>query len=313
MKSIIKPIKQKILPSAHLYEIFQPLESNEKMMIDVVRKALTFNYYKGIELGILFEKTSRETIRKIIETNNLNLTQFATPYLKRNKMSLCELDKGKREKTIEFLIELIHLAGDTGCTNLGIPSGDDPGEQNREEAKKVLAEAIIRVAEIAKQDDINITLEPLDRYAYKKQLIGPIEETIEWFSEVHNRAGNAYIHWDSAHEALGEIDLIKSANVARNYIAQFHLCNAILDKNHPCYGDLHMDVGEKPDFETWGYLTPTVGADILREIASFDKVDGIKDTYVSVEILGHKGDDLWRKERIAREFLIECYKIAGLS
>ncbi len=305
--------KQSLLTSAHLYEVFNPYMNHENWVLKVVEDITAMNFYKGIELGILFQKDIRKAIRDIVEKNNLNLTQYATPYLKSNKLSLCELNKDRREAVIKSVIEMIDLAGETGCTNFGVVSGDDPGENLREDAKKALEEAMIRISEAGKNYGMNIILEPLDRYAYKKQLIGPMKETVEWFEALRYNAHNAYIHWDSAHEALGEIDLVESLNMARPYIAQVHLCNAILDKNHPCFGDLHMEVGEAPDFTTEGYLVPEVGSWILKTLFDFPIAEGIDHTYVSVEVKGHPGDDLWRKERISREFLKKSFELGGIS
>ena len=149
-----------------------------------------------------------------------------------------------------------------------------------------------------------MTLEPLDRYAFKKQLIGPMDEAVQWFLPLHAAYPNFYLHWDSAHVALDGTDLLRSLDWAGPYIAQFHLCNAILDIQHPCYGDLHMDVGTAPGFETEGFL---------KKIASFEKPAGAADVYASVEVLGHPGDDLWLKERNVREFLAECFRLAGIA
>jgi len=30
-------------------------------------------------------------------------------------------------------------------------------------------------------------------------------------------------------------------------------------------------------------------------------------------VLGHKGDNLWHKERIAREFLTRCWELSGVE
>lgn len=306
-------MSQKLLTSAHLLEIFMPYRNDEKRMIDVLRKAIKHDFYRGVELGTFFDAENRKMVRDILEANNLNGTTFVTPYVKENKLSLSDLDQEGRRKAIELVKMHAGYAAETGYTNFGVPSGDDPGDEKREEAKKVLADSMIEIADYLKELGMNLTIEPLDRYAYKKQLIGPMKETTEWFKDIHDRCPNAYIHWDSAHEALGKTNLDKSIEWASPYIAQFHICNAILDVNHPCFGDLHMDVGTAPDFANEGFLSPEIGAHILQKVASYDKPAGIKDVYVSIEVLGHPGDDLWLKEKNAREFLQKCFELAGMS
>ena len=96
-------------------------------------------------------------------------------------------------------------------------------------------------------------------------------------------------------------------------MSQIHLCDCIDDPAHPCFGDLHMDPAEAPDWKTEGFLTPEVGAEIIRRAAAFDKPEGVRRFWVSVEVLGHKGDNLWHKERIAREFLTRCWEESGVE
>ena len=137
---------------------------------------------------------------------------------------------------------------------------------------------------------------------------------MEWFGPIHEACPNVYIHWDSAHEALGGIDLLESIECAKAYTAQIHLCDAIVDPSHPCFGDLHKDVARAPEWKTEGVLTPEMGAALLKAAASFDKPAGLKnDVHVSVEVMGHPGDDLWLKEENARKFLLRCAELAGVT
>lgn len=302
--------KDVLLPSAHLLELFMPYRRDEARMLDVLKRIEHLGYYKGFELGVMFDRRVRRAVRDLVEGGKYNLTTFITPYLKDQNLSLCSINSEERVEAVRLALELVELSAEQGVKNLGIPSGDDPGEKERENAKYVLSDVIDSIALKCREYNINLTIEPLDRYAFKKQLIGPIEETMEWFKPIHQRNPNFFIHWDSAHEALGGIDLQRSLDFAKGYIAQFHLCNCITDKKHPCYGDLHMDVGVAPSFATEGFLTPAVGADILKKVASFGKPQGVADVFVSVEVLGHPGNDLYRKEIETRNFLNKCYELA---
>lgn len=304
---------QTLLPCGHLLEIFMPYRGDEARMIEVLRRAIDFGFYRGVELGIFFDPANRRTVRNLLEANKLHGATFATPYVKDRKLSLSSFDGDQRRRTVELVKGLADFAAEAGFTNFCIPSGDDPGPLLRGFAKNILADSAREIADHCKALGLNLTLEPLDRYAFKKQLIGPMEEAVQWLAPIHETNPNFYLHWDSAHVALDHTDLAQSITWAGPYIAQFHLCNAILDIQHPCYGDLHMDVGTAPDFETEGFLTPAVGAEILKQVASFDRPAGVKNVYVSIEVLGHPGDDLWLKERNVREFLAKCFEMAGMK
>lgn len=304
---------QNILVSGHLLENFMPYRDDDARMLAVLEKALTFDFYRGVELGIFFDPTYRKKVRHILEVNKLHGTTFITPYVKDQHLSLSDLNGDGRRKAVDLVKSLANLAADTGYTNFGVPSGDDPGYLKRGLAKSALTESMVEIARHCATLGLNLTLEPLDRYAFKRQLIGPMEESMIWFAPIHAECPNAYIHWDSAHEALGKIDLMYSLELASPYLAQFHICDAILDESHPCFGDLHMDCGVAPNFETEGFLTPELGAEILKKVSSFDTPKGVKNVYVSMEILGHPGDNLWLKERNSRAFLQKCLDLANMS
>lgn len=303
---------QKLLPSGHLMELFAPYRNDETRMIGVIERAVSCGFYKNLELGIFFDKGNRKKVRSLLEQNGLRATTFGTPYIKERHLSLCSLDAGERQQAINLMKQLAVLAAEAGYSVFGVPSGDDPGPAFRGFSKLVLIDALQEIAETCQDLGMFLSIEPLDRYAFKKQLIGPIEEAVQWFRELHERCPNTILHWDSAHEALGRIDLSRSLSIAAEFVGQAHLCNAITDEAHPCFGDLHMDVGIAPNYETEGYLTPDVGAALLRQLAAYDDPKGWNLCYVAVEVLGHPGDDLWRKERIVREFTAECFRRAGL-
>lgn len=306
-------MKQKLYRSVHLQELFMPLEHNEAMMVDIAEKLVDMGYYHGLELGPFLEKTSLLRLSQLHSRSGVPFMMWGAPLIWKEKLSLSTFDKTLREHSVRRCIELMNNACSIGSHYFALYPGDDPGSEKREEAKKILADSVMAIAAVAKTNDMGIILEPLDRYAHKKQLIGPMKETIEWFMPIHKEFANAFIHWDCAHEALGEIDLIESLNLAKPYLAQVHLSNCITDKKHPMYGDWHMDVGQAPDFKTEGVLSLETGVRLLKEIASFETPKGVPFTHISVEMRSHTGDDLWHKEKTSRTFLDKCFELAGLE
>lgn len=302
---------QEILPSAHLLEMFNPYMYDEARMLGVLERNVSLAFYRGVELPVFFDAANRAAVRATMEENHLFGTTYAGPYLSAERLSLSDLDASARGRAVALVANLADLAAECGYTNLCVPSGPDPGPERRGPAKAALAESMVALADHLDPLGLRLTIEPLDRYAHKRQLIGPMEETVTWFAPIHERCANAYIHWDSAHEALGGIDLMRSLDLASPFLAQLHLCDAILDPAHPCFGDLHMDCAVAPDWETEGFLTPEVGARILSRAASFARPAGVSAVYASVEVHGHPGDHLWLIEEHAREFLRRCLDLSG--
>ncbi|MBQ6928147.1 MAG: sugar phosphate isomerase/epimerase, partial [Oscillospiraceae bacterium] len=195
----------------------------------------------------------------------------------------------------------------------GVPSGPYPGDEFHDEAMAVQADTLARIADYTALLGMNCSIEPLDRYVHKKALIGPMDEVVQWFKPLHIAHPNLFLHWDSSHEQLGGLGIFHTLDMAAPYLSQIHLCDCINDPTHPCFGDLHMDPAEAPDWKTEGFLTPEVGAEIIRRAASLDKPAGVRRFWISVEVLGHKGDNLWHKERVAREFLTRSWEESGVE
>ena len=304
---------QKLYPSAHILEMFMPYLHDEKRLIEVLRKIAEMDFYRNVELPTFPTKEHRDTVRRILRDNDLTAATYAAPYLNERDMSLCDLSDRRRAETIRYLKMQADLAAECGYSTFGVPSGPYPGDEFHDEAMAVQADTLARIADYTALLGMNCSIEPLDRYAHKKALIGPMDEVVRWFKPLHRAHPNLFLHWDSSHEQLGGLGIYNTLDMAAPYLSQIHLCDCIDDPAHPCFGDLHMDPAEAPDWKTEGFLTPEVGAEIIRRAAAFDKPEGVRRFWVSVEVLGHKGDNLWHKERIAREFLTRCWEESGVE
>lgn len=305
---------RKILPSMHFLENFMPIMENEMFAVNLLNKASEIEFYKAIELGFIKDKNCRQKIRDIVNRRNWQLTQWCSPIIANKGLSLSNLDKSERKKAIKLAKELLEGIADCGAVRCGLQSGPDTSPELREDAKAALLESFLEISEEAKKyKDMYLLIEPLDRYAHKKQLLGPIEEVVEWFKILNRDASNVYIHWDSAHEMLSGANLIESLKKSAPYVAQFHICNCVVDKKHPYYGDHHMDIGVGPQYDTWGYLTPKVAAKILKTAEKMESCKGIDTTYCALEVRAHLGDDLWEKEKRIRSFLETSFNLANIK
>ena len=304
---------QKLCPSAHILEMFMPYLHDEKRLIEVLRKIAAMDFYRNAELPTFPTKEYRDTVRRILRDNGMSAITYAAPYLNEKQMSLCDLNDGRRREVLAFLKMQADLAAEGGYMTFGVPSGPYPGDELHDEAMAAQADTLAQIADYAALLGMNCSIEPLDRYAHKKALIGPMDEVVEWFKPLHEAHPNLFLHWDSSHEQLGGLGLFRTLELAAPYLCQIHLCDCIDDPTHPCFGDLHMDPAEAPAWKTEGFLTPALGAEIIRRAAGFDKPEGVRRFWISVEVLGHRGDNLWHKERIAREFLTRCWELSGVE
>ena len=304
---------QKLYPSAHILEMFMPYLHDEKRLIEVLKVLVGKDFYRNVELPSFPTAEHRRTVRSILEDNGLTAITFVAPFLNERKMSLCDLDEKRRREVLDFLKMHADYCAESGYMTFGVPSGPYPGDELHDEAMAAQADTLGQIADYVAALGMKCSIEPLDRYAHKKALIGPMDEVVEWFRPLHEQHPNLYLHWDSAHERLGGLGIFNTLEMAAPFLSQIHLCDCIDDPTHPCFGDLHMDPAEAPDWQTEGFLTPEVGAEIIRRAAAFDPPAGVDRFWISIEVLGHKGDNLWHKERIAREFLTRCWELSGVE
>ena len=303
---------QTLYPSAHILEMFMPYLHDERRLIETLRAVAAKDFYRNVELPSFPTKEMRGTVRSILAGEGLTAITFVAPFLNERKMSLCDLNESRRGEVLDFLKMHADFAADCGYMTFGVPSGPYPGDELHDEAMAAQAESLEEIASYCESLGMNTSIEPLDRYAHKKALIGPMDEVVEWFRPLHERHPNLYLHWDSAHERLGGLGIFNTLEMAAPFLSQIHLCDCIDDPTHPCFGDLHMDPAEAPDWQTEGFLTPEIGAEVIRRASAMEPVAGVKCFWISIEVLGHKGDNLWRKERIAREFLSRCWELSGV-
>ena len=306
-------MSQKLYPSAHILEMFMPYLHDEKRLIGVLQKIIDKDFYRNVELPSFPTKERRDEVGKILADSGLTAITFVAPFLNEQKMSLCDLDDKRRAEVLAFLKKHADWAAECGYMTFGVPSGPYPGDALHDEAMAAQADTLAQIADYCASLGMNCSIEPLDRYAHKKALIGPMDEVVEWFKPLHGAHPNLFLHWDSSHEQLGGLGLFNTLEMAKPYLSQIHLCDCIDDPTHPCFGDLHMDPAEAPDWQTEGFLTPEIGAEIIRRAASFDAPAGVRRFWISIEVLSHRGDNLWHKEKIAREFLTRCWELSGVE
>ena len=174
-------MSQKLYPSAHILEMFMPYLHDEKRLIEVLNRIVEKDYYRNVELPSFPTKEHRDTVRKILKDNDLTAITFVAPFLNEQKMSLCDLDDRRREEVLDFLKMHADFAAESGYTTFGVPSGPYPGDEYHDEAMAAQADTLARIADYAASLGMNCSIEPLDRYAHKKALIGPMDEVVEWF------------------------------------------------------------------------------------------------------------------------------------
>ena len=174
-------------------------------------------------------------------------------------LSLSGTDEANRRQAVEICKKELLAADKTNCTYLGIGSGaiEENTLKNLDQFVRSLSEIFDFMRE--KGLKTRLSIEPLDQYAHKKNVIGSLDMTLRLLRKLEKRGyGTAefILTWDAAHVALNEDDFEESIRKLAKYIYKVHFANAVLDKEDALYGDRHLN------FEK-GFMNQEVARNIL--------------------------------------------------
>ena len=165
-------------------------------------------------------------------------------------------------------------------------------------------ESLSELAEYAKKfSPMRIVIEPFDREAHKKGLIGPTDEAAALIRRLRQRYPESGMSWDSSHAALNGEDLIQSLDIGKQEIVHMHFANPVVDKTRPDYGDYHIALGPP------GLLRMETVGEILRHAQKLG-ILGKQRIGVGVEYRTQPGGDPWATEAVGRNILETAWKLA---
>ncbi|MGJ9459625.1 sugar phosphate isomerase/epimerase family protein [Oceanobacillus sp. CF4.6] len=237
------------IPSLLVPEVFHPIKRERNFNANLLESIVEANFYKSVELGDGFDEKERKRILAVTEKNGIDVTQWLTFLIEENNLDVSSLDTALRKKTVKTVKESLPLAAEIGAKNIALVTGDDPGPERWAEGIEGLYESLCEIAEAAKEYNMNLLIEPLDRFAHKKRIIGKTYETVDLLTRVQKDYGNVGIAFDTAHAALNGEDIFEALEKGKDLIHQIHFSNAVLDTTSKLYGDFHMEIGE-PGFLT---------------------------------------------------------------
>jgi len=177
--------------------------------------------------------------------SHLTVAYGAQPRLLVKKLNLNSFDEAERQEAVDEVKAGVDEAYEIGAKTLAFLSGKDPGEEGREQARKLLVSSIKEICDYAKsKGDLGITLEIFDQEIEKKCLIGPAKDARRVAEEVREEFDNFGLMVDLSHLPLLKETPAQAIIPVKDYLVHAHMGNCILrDKNHPAYGDQHPRFG----------------------------------------------------------------------
>jgi sugar phosphate isomerase/epimerase len=153
---------------------------------------------------------------------------------------------------------------------------------------------------------MGVVLEPLDRRAHKRCLIGPSADAAALADRVRGSCSNLSLCWDSSHMLLEGEDLETSLATMGPYVTHLHLANPVLDRSREDFGDRHAR------FAPGGDLSVAAAGRVLHRAAALSATAGVRWS-AAAEVCTPDGGNPWDTVRHCEAVLREAWSAAAES
>jgi len=225
--------------------LYPELQGGTGSILEKAGKIVEDPDFTCIELSWVKDDATRKELSRILATGQMEVVYSQGLPAYAESLDLNSLDDQDRRRSVARSKELIDEARELGASVFQVIGGPDPGENDRDKAKKYLADSLMELAEYAKEEpEVKITLENMDRDVDKKFLTGPTEESVSLIKNVRKEFSNVGLTLDLAHLPLLNEDPSAAAKEAKSVVCHVHLGNSVKKvKDHPRFGDTHPRIG----------------------------------------------------------------------
>jgi len=295
-------ITDAFLPSLIVSESHFHFYRQKGVIADALCRVAEEGFYKGAEIADIMDKSERKRIGEVVVGSGLCVAQWMSLVLINEGLNLSSINEDLRRKSVSRMKDHLEPAAECRASYFALLSGPDPGAELRNQATEQLYRSLCELCEAAENYSICIFLEPLDRPAHKKGLIGPGCEAADLVGRVRKSFNNMSLCWDSAHLALNGEDILESLVLMKLYITRLHLSNPVLDSSREDFGDNHIPIGPPGDFTIEDMVK------VFRKAVEIELFVKQK-PYVSVEVRSGCGADPWDTVVLARRTLQQVWNL----
>lgn len=192
--------------------------------------------YEGIDLFVN-QKTDAEIeeIGVLFETLGLNVSMFVAIFLAEKGVNFSDIDEQNRKQSVREYKEQIVIAHKLKAKTMpvGFVRGNMPKGGNETDYLNRLANSLSELVEFAADKDIDICLEPINRYEINTiQRLDQALDLIETF-----RIDGLKVLPDFFHMNIEEVSMHNALTMAGNRIGHIH----VPDSNRLAPGQGHLD------------------------------------------------------------------------
>lgn len=215
--------------------------------VDALRFVVEDGYFQAVQTVHVQDKAERREIARLVAVSGVHYTYAIARLQKKQELNLSSLDESEQKRAVVAVTEMIDDAIEAGAHSVCIVSGRrPPNKDDRIISLSVLENSLVMLGRYASKSNIELLIEPLDFSADKMQSLGTIREAETLVSKLQTRGVAVGLCVDTAHMVLNRESLDASwfeSTSDESPMRELHFCNAIIDKDHPDFGDKHIVFG----------------------------------------------------------------------
>jgi len=227
------------------FKAYPETRGGDGPVADTLEKILEDDFWTAVEVGTVNDIRERNRVRKMLDVAHVEVAYATQPKVLGNKLNLNSFDKTERAKAVSSVKSCVDEAFDLGASAIRILSGKDPGDEKREDAKKILIDSFSEIIEYGNElGEVMFTLKIFDRDIDKKALIGHFDDAVDVANVLAPKYDNFGLLSDLSHFPLLREDPGEAIEKVKQFKLHFHIGNCVCaDRHHPAYGDLQPRFG----------------------------------------------------------------------
>jgi len=227
------------------FKAYPEATTGEGPIVETLRKIVEDDFWTAVEVGWMKDPKVRHEAMRLLETSHMTVCYANQPRMFTLKLNINDPDPKERKKALNAMKNGVDEAFQLGASCMRVFSGKHPGEEKREEAKKILVDSLKEICLYTKeQGPMEIYMKVFDYDIDKCFLIGRFKDAADVAEEVHREFAHFGVLADLSHFPLLRETPAEAIPLVKRFPMHFHIGScAFRDRRHPGYGDLQPRFG----------------------------------------------------------------------
>lgn len=262
------------------FMLFPETIQGEGPILETIETIAEDDFFHAIEISWIKDISVKREAARLLKESQLRVFYGAQPRLLTTGLDLNSFNQSIRREAVKTLKEGVDEALELGAEAIAFLSGKNV-EEEKERAVELLIASIKEVCEYAesKSSTLGVVLEVFDFDIDKCCLIGPVAMAKDVAQRVKEEYSNFGLMVDLSHLPLTRETPYEVLTELKDHLVHIHIGNAVLNEEHPLYGDEHPRLGIEDGSN---------GIDELREflqtLYDVGYLDGVRPKVVSFEV-----------------------------